>query len=132
MLRDALLSLAGDSQAFHGQLIETSARLNRLLELDDIRALKSRLTDEVDALKRSVEQKQREEQAHLSELTERVGALQSTLEQTKNQAALDALTEAESRLFRRHAPGMDPFARGLEAQFYLVYGRPRRLQAHQR
>ena len=97
MLREALLSLAGDSQSFHGQLIETSVRLNRLLELDDIRALKSRLTDEVDALKRSVEQRQRDEQAHFSELTERVGALQSTLEQTKNQAALDALTEIPNR-----------------------------------
>ena len=97
MLRDALLSLAGDSQAFHGQLVETSARLNRLLELDDIRALKSRLTQEVEALKRTVEQRQREEQAHFSELTERVGALQSTLEQTKNQAALDAPTEVPNR-----------------------------------
>jgi len=97
MLRDALATLAGNSQKFHGQLVRTSERLSNLEDLNDIRTLKSRLTEEVVELKRAVREKQRQEQAHHSELAERVGTLEHKLERTKKEAALDALTGVPNR-----------------------------------
>ncbi len=97
LMRDAMESLAGNGQDFHGQMVETGMRLSRLSELEDIRTLKKRLSQEVDTLKRVVEQKHRDEQAQFSELTERVGVLEATLELTKRQATLDELTGVPNR-----------------------------------
>lgn len=97
LMRDALDSLAGSGQDFHGQMLESGLRLSRLSELEDIRTLKKRLSEEVDSLKRVVEQKQRDEQAQFSELTERVGVLEATLELAKKQATIDELTGVPNR-----------------------------------
>ena len=97
ILRDALSGLAGRGESFHDQMVETGVRLSRLSELEDIRTLKRRLTEEVDSLKRAVEEKHREDRAHFSELTERVCDLESTLEQTKKEASVDGLTGVANR-----------------------------------
>jgi len=97
LLRDALEALAGRGDKFHGDMVETGARLSRLSELEDIRTLKRHLSQEVDTLKKVVEEKHREEQASVSELTDRVGTLEATLQQTKKQATLDGLTEIPNR-----------------------------------
>ena len=97
MLRTALANFASDSQEFHGQLLRTSEELTRLQDLDDIRTLKSRLSDEVNQLKQAVERRQKRAQEHESSLTEKIDVLETKLERTKRQATLDALTGVANR-----------------------------------
>jgi len=96
-LRKALANLTGESRTFHEDLLGTTGRIQRLIELKDIQELKSRVAEEVNELNRVVFEKQRREQVQFAQLSEQVSVLQHKLEVAKAEASLDGLTGIANR-----------------------------------
>jgi diguanylate cyclase (GGDEF)-like protein len=97
ILREAARISFGDSDGFHHQMVESSERIGRLGNLDDVRELKHRLADEVHALRQTVDQKHQREELAFEQLNQRVEALQIRLSQVEEEAALDELTRVANR-----------------------------------
>ena len=97
VLRQTFVRLAGESLTFHSQLVNTSTRLNRFAEIDDIRLIKHRITSEAADLQRLTEEKRRQDENNLSKLTRRIELLESSLSHAKAQASTDPLTKIPNR-----------------------------------
>jgi diguanylate cyclase len=96
-LREAVGRLSGDSNSFTTQLTQSSERMERLADIEDIRELKKRISNEVQQLKRNIEEKKEKDAASFSRLSKRVELLQQSLEETREEAALDGLTGISNR-----------------------------------
>jgi len=96
-LRDAVGRLAGDANTFSNQLSQTSERMGRLVDIEDIRELKKQISSEVQELRRVVDEKKQKDAASYSRLTKRVELLQHSLQETREQAAIDGLTGIANR-----------------------------------
>lgn len=97
VMRIALGKLAGDATAFNTRLLGSSERINRLTEIEDIRELKKRITQEVQDLNRVVREKQKQDEMQYAKLSRRVEVLQASLTHTKQQASTDPLTRVANR-----------------------------------
>lgn len=96
-LTTAIDKLSGEAVSVNRQLTSHSDRFNRLTDLEDIRDLKRRISQEVTALNRFVSEKQEREEAYYSKLTKRIEVLQARLVETEEAAALDPLTQIANR-----------------------------------
>jgi diguanylate cyclase (GGDEF)-like protein len=117
-LRTSLVSLTGDSKAFHEDLLGTTSRIKGLAELKDIGELKSRIADEVIKLNQAVAEKQKREQTQYAQLSARIASLQKKLQEAKVEASLDGLTGIANRRYfdytiqrwiSEHQKSEDPF-----------------------
>lgn len=97
VLRSTVGRLSGDADAFHGELLDVSARLNGLIEMDDIRQIRERMAQEAVRLKAASEQQRRQEEKTLSRLTRRIETLQASLNEAQTQASTDPLTGVANR-----------------------------------
>jgi diguanylate cyclase len=97
VLRETVSRLAGESGAFHAELIATSDRMERLVEIDDLRQLKARVARESTRLKEASEEQRRTEDQTLSRLNRRIETLQESLTEAQEQAATDPLTGIANR-----------------------------------
>jgi diguanylate cyclase len=97
MLRDTVARFSGESNAFHAELLATSTRMERLVEIDDLRDLKDRIARESGRLKETTEEQKRNEDQTFSRLTRRIETLQASLVEAQEQAATDALTGLANR-----------------------------------
>ena len=122
VLRSTVGRLAGESDAFQASLLETSTRLNRFADLDDLRQIKQRLSQESLRLKEETEAQKRREAKTVSRLTRRIETLEACLDEAQEQAVTDALTGVANRgrfdqMLQRwldhHAQSGEPFALGL-------------------
>ena len=96
-LRDSVNRLAGESETFTAELSRTSERMERLNDIEDIRELKKLISNEVQLLKRTIDEKREREEASYSRLSKRMELLQQSLDQTREEAALDGLTGIPNR-----------------------------------
>jgi diguanylate cyclase len=96
-LTGAIDKLAGEAVSVNKQLTGHTDRFNHLVEIEDIRDLKRRISQEVSALNRFVSEKQEREEAYYSKLTKRIEVLQARLVETEEAAALDPLTQIANR-----------------------------------
>ncbi len=96
-LTTAIDKLAGEAVSVNKQLTGHTDRFHRLVDVEDIRELKRRISDEVTALNRFVAEKQEREEAYYSTLTKRIEVLQARLAETEEAAALDPLTQIPNR-----------------------------------
>ncbi|HEY3382031.1 MAG TPA: diguanylate cyclase [Vicinamibacterales bacterium] len=96
-LTSAIDKLAGEAVSVNKQLTGHSDRFHTLAEVEDIRDLKRRISQEVSALNRFVAEKQEREDAYYSKLNMRIDALQAKLVETEVAAALDPLTQVANR-----------------------------------
>jgi len=97
VLRETVSRLSGESGAFHQELLATSARMDRLVEIDDLRDLKARIARESSRLKDATEEQRQNEEKTVSRLTRRIETLQASLTEAQEQAATDALTGIANR-----------------------------------
>jgi diguanylate cyclase (GGDEF)-like protein len=97
VMRLALNKLAGEANAFNVRLMGSSERFNRLTEIEDIRELKRRISDEVRDLNRAVVDKQKQDEQNYTSLNKRIEVLQTNLNQAKETAQLDSLTNIPNR-----------------------------------
>jgi len=96
-LREAVNRLAGESHSFTADLESTTERMQRLTDIEDIRELKKQISTEIQQLKRTVEEKKQKEEASYSRLSKRMELLQQTLNESRQEAALDGLTGIPNR-----------------------------------
>ena len=97
VLRDSIGLLSKESGSFNSQLERTSERFDRLTEIQDIQKLRKQILLECQEFKRIVEEKQRRDDASYSQLNRRIEHLQGSLEQTREEASIDALTRIANR-----------------------------------
>jgi diguanylate cyclase len=96
-LTTAIDKLAGEAVSVNKQLTGHTDRFHRLVDVEDIRDLKRRISQEVTALNRFVAEKQEREEAYYSTLTKRIEVLQARLAESEEAAALDPLTQIPNR-----------------------------------
>jgi diguanylate cyclase len=96
-LREAIVALSGDANAFNTQLSQTSDRMERLAELEDLRELKKQITEEVHQLRRTIAEKRERDGDAYTRLTKRVELLQHSLAESRTEASLDGLTGVSNR-----------------------------------
>ena len=96
-LRESISRLSGDAHSFTAQLSQSSERMERLADIEDIRELKKQISSEVQQLRRTVDEKKQKDEASYSRLSKRVALLQQSLEETREEAALDGLTGIPNR-----------------------------------
>lgn len=96
-LRKSLASLTGDSRTYHEDVLESTERIRELVELKDVRELKTRIAAEVKELRQTVQEKQQREQSQFAKLSEQIAGLQKKLEEAKAEASLDGLTGIANR-----------------------------------
>ncbi len=97
ILRDAAKLSVGDSAEFHAQVIASSDRFIAISQLENIRDLRRRMGEEVDTLKRAVEEKQRRDELAYAQLTTRVEMLQKKLAEMEVEVTVDPLTSIGNR-----------------------------------
>ncbi|HEV8394066.1 MAG TPA: GGDEF domain-containing protein [Vicinamibacterales bacterium] len=97
VLRETVSRLAGESSDFHAELLASSDRMERLVEIDDLRELKTRIARESSRLKEATEEQKRNEEKTRSRLQRRIETLQVSLSEAREQAATDALTGIANR-----------------------------------
>lgn len=97
LMRMAIGKLAGSASAFNVQLMDSSERLNRLTDIEDIRDLKKRISQEVRELNRAVTEKQKQDELNYAKLTRRIETLQASLTQSKEESSIDPLTRVGNR-----------------------------------
>jgi diguanylate cyclase len=96
-MTQAVAKLAGEAVTVNAELSRQSERFGRLTEVEDIRELKRRVSQEVSALDRFVAEKRSHDEAYYSKLTRQIDHLQSRLRETEEAAALDPLTQVPNR-----------------------------------
>jgi diguanylate cyclase len=96
-LRESVSKLAGEANSFTTEMSQTSERMERLADIEDIRELKKRISNEVQQLKRNIEEKKQKDAASYTRLSKRVELLQHSLEESREEASLDGLTNIPNR-----------------------------------
>lgn len=97
ILRDAAKLSVGDSADFHAQLLASSDRFTKIAELENIRELRKRISEEVGSLRSAVAEKQLKDELAYAQLTVRVETLQKKLAEMEAEATLDPLTKVGNR-----------------------------------
>ena len=80
-----------------GQLAGSSDRLTRIVEIDDIRILKRRLSLELVTLRRVIDEQRQKHEEHQKKLSGEMALLQKRLERVQEEASLDGLTRIPNR-----------------------------------
>ena len=96
-LTEAIRTLAGESASVNAELTRHSDRFKGLADVEEIRDLKRRISEEVSALNRFVAEKQERDEAYFSKLNKRIEVLQSRLTESEQAASIDALTQIPNR-----------------------------------
>jgi diguanylate cyclase (GGDEF)-like protein len=96
-LRNALANLTGDTQTFHNDLMGTTDRIREIIKVENIRELRTRITNEVNQLKTMVTEKQINYKTQITQLSEKITVLQQKLEEAKAEASIDGLTGVANR-----------------------------------
>lgn len=110
LLSNAMGLLNRENAAYHQQILDQSHNFERIIGLDDLRKIKSSLTQEVRNLTTMVENKRRAEQQQLSSLSGQVKELREELKKSHDENRRDALTG----IFNRRA--LDEFLQALVDQ----------------
>jgi diguanylate cyclase len=97
MLRETVRRLSGESSTFHAELLATSDRMERLVEIDDLRELQARVARESSRLREATEEQKRHDEQTRTRLHRRIETLQASLSEAQEQAATDALTGIANR-----------------------------------
>ena len=77
--------------------MRSTAAMERMVDLEDIRELKRELTRQVQSLRQAVADRQEAEARHYERLTARVSTLEDSLAKARAEAATDALTGIANR-----------------------------------
>lgn len=96
-LRQLIETVKGDAKEFQAGLDRSTAQFARLVDLEDIRQIKTALAREVVELKRVVAEREKKEQAQITTLVGRMQTLEANLVAAKEEAQKDGLTAVANR-----------------------------------
>lgn len=92
-----MVSTLGGGEAFNDRLDHSAERLNKIVDINDIRILKRRLAVEIETLKRLSTEKRQQDESHRAYFTDEIHRLQTRLAQSMEEASLDQLTRVANR-----------------------------------
>jgi diguanylate cyclase len=92
-----MVSTLGGGESFNDRLDHSAERLNKIVDINDIRILKRRLAVEIETLKRLSAEKRQQDESHRTYVTEEIHRLQSRLAHSMEEASLDQLTRVANR-----------------------------------
>ncbi len=98
MLTTSIASLSKENQEFNTRLYTRSLQLEQITKLNDIRKIKEELKQEVEQIKRYIQEKQNQDAERLTRLSQEMKSLQIDFEKAKNDSLTDGLTGAFNRL----------------------------------
>jgi len=98
VLSSGIVSMNQENQRFNTRIHAQSLKIESLSQLDDIRKMKTALSETVRSLKQCVQKKQAQDARHIELLSSEVEILKKELEKTKNLSLTDGLTGAYNRL----------------------------------
>lgn len=97
MVRDAVVTIAGDQASLDEKLAGSAARVEHIAQSNDLRQMQARLMEEVARLK-AIAVKRRTTWDHtVGEFQTRLTRLESQLDHTRREASLDPLTNVANR-----------------------------------
>lgn len=97
LLKQAVADLEKQSGESNDHITASSERLSHLAKVKDIHALKKRIADETNELRKLVQERQKKVGEGQARLSSRVDALQEKLTQTSKEAFVDSLTRIANR-----------------------------------
>jgi diguanylate cyclase len=97
VVEQLVATVVGDTAAMDEQLACSSDRLGKVLEINDLRILKRRLSLEVTTLKRVIDEQREQHERQRDKMTAEVGKLQKRLVRAKEEASVDGLTRVGNR-----------------------------------
>jgi len=92
-----MVSTLGGGASFNDQLDRSAERLHKIVDINDIRILKRRLTVEIETLKRLSAEKRAQDNSHKAYFTTEIERLQMRLAQSMEEASVDQLTRVANR-----------------------------------
>jgi diguanylate cyclase len=98
MLRHSLSSLFDDNQAFTNSISDHNVQMEQIIYLEDIRRIKERLRNQVEAMRTTVATKKAADLRRMEKLSREVDILRTNLERVTDISNTDALTGAHNRL----------------------------------
>jgi diguanylate cyclase len=117
MLRSGLTSMAGEAQTFTATMQESSLRMERITQLDDLRRIREQLKAEVETMNAAIRKRRASDLRQLEELTREVDAMRQNLVKVTDASRTDTLTGAYNRL------AFDTQAQHLVDRFQISGGR---------
>ncbi len=102
MVRETVATIAGDQASLHETLAGSAERFERLAHVDDLQQIQAQLVQEVSTLKRITIERRAAWEQTVQEFGTRLTTLETQLDHTRREAALDPLTNvANRRTFER-------------------------------
>lgn len=98
MLTKAMADLGAENQNYNDKIYKQAENIEKLTLLDDIKAIKIAIKDEVSQIRNAVVEKQEEDNKKISELSSKVVTLESQLKIVESQSQKDGLTGLYNRL----------------------------------
>ena len=104
---------AGRRRHFNDQLDRSAERLHKIVDINDVRILKRRLTVEIETLKRLSVEKRAQDSGNKTYFSTEIERLQMRLAQSMEEASIDQLTQRrQPRPLRAHAAAVASRAPG--------------------
>jgi diguanylate cyclase len=97
MVQEAVASIAGSQTSLDGTLTGSAERFERLAEMDNLREIQAHLIDEVAVLKRIALERRAAWEQTFDDFGKRLTGLESQLDTTRREAAVDPLTNIANR-----------------------------------
>ena len=92
-----MVATLGGGASFNDQLDRSAERLHKIVDINDIRILKRRLTVEIETLKRLSADKRAQDSGNKTYFTTEIERLQMRLAQSMEEASVDQLTRVANR-----------------------------------
>ena len=97
LLTKAMVSLDAENQGFYKRVYGQAEKIERITELDDIKKIRSALTQEVEEMRGIVSEKEARDMKQISSLSDQVKSLKRELEKAKTESVTDGLTGVYNR-----------------------------------
>jgi diguanylate cyclase len=97
VVEQLVATVAGDAGRLDEQLAGSSERLTRIVQIDDLRILKRRLSLELTTLQRVIDEQRQQHEAQREQLAGEVDRLQRRLVRAREEALVDGLTRIPNR-----------------------------------
>jgi diguanylate cyclase len=92
ILTNAVVDLDNESQEYNQKILEQSGKIEQITYLDDIKKVKQALISEIEQMRRTVREKQSNDNVKLEALAQQVDTLNSQLKQAHTESNTDSMT----------------------------------------
>jgi diguanylate cyclase len=121
VLSKTIAEMSSEESLFAQSILDTTNRLTTISQLEDIRAIRQSITDEVGIIKESVQKQEQSRTQRMAALSTRVNVLQVELEEVSQESLRDSLTGLHNRrAFDQELRGLLDRNRTLPTPFVVV------------